>query len=301
MEEKSFNKLNRNHHQEISELWDKCFGDIPIVNQRLIKALGTIFSKKAYSHHKKNPITVATLQGVEIDLFKGDKYFDKNSEQQENAQNLIHKIVNKFKNGNNQASSYLKDFLKDKKLTIGISKDISDDAGFVGYNPLTKEIYLDFCAGVFYWHKEHPQLFNEDSLAKTVGHELGHAIKSVNQGLKTHPNSVGYTTNSWEEESFCDAIGTALCIGAGYCLEPTIEKYKQFEEKDLVNHREEDPHPPLVQRRKLIELILKAYGYENIKKEVTPFSLAISDVDWSVKKDVSGKEKVKQIKDVESL
>ena len=114
MEEKSFNKLNRNHHQEISELWDKCFGDIPIVNQRLIKALGTIFSKKAYSHHKKNPITVATLQGVEIDLFKGDKYFDKNSEQQKVAQNLIHKIVDKFKNGNNQASSYLKDFLKDR-------------------------------------------------------------------------------------------------------------------------------------------------------------------------------------------
>ena len=45
---------------------------------------------------------------------------------------------------------------KDKKVVIGVKKVLSDDAGYDGYNPLTKEIYIDLCAGVFHNQKNIP-------------------------------------------------------------------------------------------------------------------------------------------------
>ena len=66
----------------------------------------------------------------------------------------------------------------------------------------------------------------DDFKYRTLFHELGHAVEQINRGHKTHPNYVGYSSNSWEVESFCDAFGCALCKGAGYNLSPSIEKLK---------------------------------------------------------------------------
>lgn len=299
MENKSFNKLNRNLHQDIDNLWDKCFGDLPISKQRLIKAYGTISSKKSYTHRARVPITVANLQKVELHIFEGDNYFEKGTPQQEQAQALIEKIVNKLKNGNNLTSKVLRDFLKDKKITVGVDKTLADDAGFFGYNPLTKEIYIDLCAGVFHYSKKYPKFFTEDSLAYTIGHELGHAVEEANRSSKTHPNSIGYSSNCWEVESFCDAFGTALCIGAGYNLTSKINKLKMFEKEELARHKDEDPHPPLIERRKLLELMVKAYNSETLSNPSTAYSKDIMMMEWKAPKQESTKEKVSNSSNIE--
>jgi len=281
-EDKSFNKLNNNLHNEIALLWDKCFSDLPIVKQRLLKAYGIMSSKKAYTHRPKQPVTIAKLQKIgKLKIYENDRHFSPTDEQTKQAQKLANKIIKNMINGNNQTSQYLKDFLKDKKVVIGVEKVLSDDAGYDGYNPLTKEIYIDLCAGVFHNQKKYPEFFNEDTLAKTIGHELGHAVEQTNRGHKTHPNYVGYSSNSWEVESFCDAFGCALCKGAGYNLSPSIEKLKLFEEQDLIRHREEDPHPTYKQRRQLVELIDKAYP--KTSSTIRPYPPSITALSWDDK------------------
>ncbi len=165
-----------------------------------------------------------------------------------------------------------------------MDKQLTDDAGFAGYNPLTKELYIDLNAGIFHYSKERPELFDEDSLAHTIGHELGHAIESLSRSYKTAPNVTGVSSNGWEIESFCDAFGTALCVGAGYNLTSKINKLKMFEAKELAKHRENDPHPPLIQRRKLIELMLKAYEYEDKSIISTPYPESIAQIEWDKRK-----------------
>ncbi len=280
-ENKSFNKLDRNINYEIQELWDKCFSDLPLINQRLIKAFGTVFSKKAYKHNPRCPITISALQKIgELHIYEGEHYFEKGTPQQEYAESLTNKIIEKLKNGNNQTSKYLKDFLKDKKIKVGLYKKLEDDAGFDGYNPLTKELYIDLSAGLFYYNQKFPELFNEDALARTIGHELGHAVEQANRSHKTSQNSVGYSSKGWEIESFCDAFGTALCIGAGYSLTPTLEKMKKFEDQELAIHREDDPHPSQKQRHQLLDMMLKAYNYDTQNKEATPYPQNIKDIDF---------------------
>ena len=295
MEEKSFNKLNKNLHHEVASLWDECFGDLPIASQRLLKAYGTISSKKAYTHWPKTPITIAKLQRTKLHIFEGDNYFEKGTLQQEQAQSLTEKIINKLKKGNNHTSRVLREFLKDKKILVGVHKQLADDASFDGYNPLTKELYIDLCAGIFHYSKERPELFNDDSLAHTIGHELGHAVEeSLSRSYKTASNVTGVSSNGWEIESFCDAFGTALCVGAGYDLTSKINKLKMFEEKELANHHENNPHPPLIQRRKLIELMLKAYKYEDKSNIYTPYPESIIQTEWDKNKiEETGKKATK--------
>ncbi|MBQ8751401.1 MAG: hypothetical protein IJZ30_07190 [Alphaproteobacteria bacterium] len=294
MEEKSFNKLNRSLHQEVTSLWDECFGDLPITAQRLIKAHGTVSSKKAYKHAKKRPITISELQKSKIEIYESDRYFKKGTPQQGFAQRMTEKIIKRLINGNNQASKRLKEFLKGKKVLVGVHKQLADDAGFDGYNPLTKELYIDLCAGHFYYNQKFPNLYNEDGLARTIGHELAHAIEHENRSSKTSPNQIGYSSNGWEVENFCDAFGTALCIGAGYSLAPSLTKLKEFEERELASHKEDNPHPTLVQRRKLLELMIKAYDYDN-NSTPTQYPSSVYDIEWNARKIEQNKEKNPQL------
>ena len=285
IENKSFSKLDRNINYDVKTLWDKCFNDLPLINQRLVKAFGTIYSKKSYKHNPRSPITPSLISKVgKLHIYEGEHYFEKGTPQQEFAQNITDKIVEKLKNGNNQTSAYLKDFLKDKKIRVGLYKRIEDDAGYDGYNPLTKELYIDLSAGLFYYSQKFPKFFNEDGLARTIGHELGHAVEQANRSHKTASNIVGYSSKGWEIESFCDAFGTALCIGAGYSLTPELEKMKKFEEAELALHRQEDPHPTQKQRHQLLDMMLKAYNYDTEHKEITPYPPQINEIEFYDKK-----------------
>lgn len=280
---KSHNKLNKALHEDINKLWDNCFGDLPMVTQRLLKAYGTIHSKDAYTHRRRLiPITAATIQKYgSIDVFDNERHFPAQSKQVKRAQSLANKIIKKMTEGEHQACKVLKDFLKDKKVVIGVDKGLSDDACFSGFNPLTKEIYIDLCAGTFYNQQKSPELFNEDSISQTLGHELGHAVEQLNRSSKSDPNYVGYSSNGWEVESFCDVFGASLTIGAGYTLTPSIEKAKLVEDAELKNHRAGDPHPTKKQRRKMLELMAKAYPTNT--PQPTQFGSLIKDVDWNEK------------------
>ena len=290
-QEKSFNKLNKNLNHDVSNLWDKSFGDLPIVTQRLVKTYGTMSSKKAYRH--------SLQRKTELHVFEGERYFEKGSPQQIQAQAITEKIVNKLKNGNNQASKVLSDFLKDKKVKVGVYKSTAPDAAYNDYNPLTKEIYITLCAGLFHPNQKFPDIISEDCLARIIGHELGHAVERENRSCKSHPNYVGYSSNSWEVESFCDAFGVALCAGAGYNFTAYMNAYKVIEEQELANHKEENPHPPVIQRRKLMELMLKAYNAENPPNSPQSFPKEIQMLEWDARKLDSIKEKNQDTSNIE--
>ena len=297
--DKSFNKLNKNINHDVSNLWDKCFGDLPIVTQRLVKTYGTMSSKKAYSHSSKLPITPALMQKIELHIFEGERYFEKGTPQQAQAQAITEKIINKFKNGNNQASRVLIDFLKDKKITVGVDKSLAYDAGFCGYNPLTKELYIDLNAGLFHPNAKYPDISSEDCLAEIIGHELGHAVEQQNRSHKSHPNSVGYSSNGWEIESFCDAFGIALCASAGYNIIPKLNMCKMEENEELASHKDGNPHPPVIQRRKLMELMLKAYNAENPTNSPQSFPKEIQMLEWDARKLDGTKEKNQDTSNIE--
>ncbi|MBR5598503.1 MAG: hypothetical protein IKW39_00520 [Alphaproteobacteria bacterium] len=287
-EERSFNKLNRNLHQDVLNLWDECFGDLPIVTQRLLKAYGAVCSKKAYTHHKiRTNISYEKPKQVEQRIFDRETCFNKDDVQTKQAQALVDKILKKMSNIDTQTSKFLKDFLKDKEVVVTVDKGLSDDACFGGFNPESKKLYIELNAGCFYHHTKNPNLFNEASIARTVGHEIGHAVEQISRSSKTTPNSIGYSSNSWEVESFCDAFGSVLALQAGYSLSPSIEKMKMFEDKDEEIHKEIDPHPTLKQRRKLAELIDRAFP--DAKRELSHFSEEICSVNWD-KKTIKEKE-----------
>ena len=82
---KSFNKLNHNLHQDVANLWDECFGDLPILTQRMLKAFGTISSPKAYAYQKIRSITPKEIKEAVVTIQKDYRIDDGNVQNIEKA------------------------------------------------------------------------------------------------------------------------------------------------------------------------------------------------------------------------
>ena len=277
-EAKSFQKINQSLHQDISKLWDECFGDLPIMVQRTLKAYALRKNNQAYTHHKHPRIT-------NLDVYKNitvnvdDEHFPPTSIQTQTAQAKVDEIINKMKQGKSRAARYLRYFLRDKTIKISVNKSSAYDAGMSGYNPLTKEIYIDLCAGCFYQSDNPTNLINEDNLAMTVGHEIAHAVERFNRSSKSKPETI--SSNAWEIESFCDAFGARLAADAGYSLVPKIEMMQEG-----INKKREpvqpNPHPPLKNRLEQIEYM--ELIFQTKTRSLTLFNDQITTLEWDSEK-----------------
>lgn len=158
---------------DISRLEDECFGDLPIIQQRIMKSHAMMDNKETYIYNKISPEKTDNL-----------KYLPDNSPQVQNAQKLVDNIVKRMVNGNSAASEYLKNFMSDKKIKAHIINQPIMDACCNGLDNKTKELHLSFCSGCFMYQKNNPDFANEDTFAVTVGHEIGHAIEQENQGCR---------------------------------------------------------------------------------------------------------------------
>lgn len=270
-EQKSYRKIDDGLRQSLNKLWDDCFGDLPLPQQRMLKAYGLQSSKEAFFHKKKDMMDPDAWKNINID----ENHFEPQSEQVLVAQQTVDDIIKEFKKGKSHTAHYLRHFLKDKKVKVSVCKWLSYDAGFDGYNPLTKELRIDLCAGCFYFAKMHPKMVNKDALAITVGHEIGHAIEKLNRSAKCEAQTV--SSNSWEVENFCDMVGFRLATDAGFTLLPRIEMLH----KGIDEHREPkqpNPHPPLYKRLEFAELCRKVL--ETDVRNVTLFDDKVLYVQW---------------------
>lgn len=273
MKQVSYKKIDGSLRQSLDKLWDDCFGDLPLMQQRVLKVFAMRQSKEAYQHRQHEKIELKDWKDVAVNV--DENHFLPDSEQVKTAQQVVDEIVKEFTSGKSRAARYLRYFLKDKKIKISVCKDLGYDAGFDGYNPLMKEIYIDLCAGCFY-SKENPRLVNKDNLAVTIGHELGHMVETSNRNDKCEAQTVH--SNSWEIESFCDMFGYRLVSDAGYSLSAEIELLKKG-----INEKREpkqpNPHPPLKNRLELALLCQKMFVNED--RKVTPFDEKITTIEWN--------------------
>jgi len=269
---KSFNKMNQALRNDVGLLWDECFGDLNIVQQRLLKAHGMLYSKSAYVHRE--------IPKRKIEAPKGDRIFDADAPQTKMAQKITDKIIKKMINGDTAVSGYLKHFLEDKKVKVAVGKALAYDAGFCGYDPSKKEIHLLLTAGCFNSSQKCSHLINEDHLAATIGHELGHAVEIDYRSSKCSPSATGYSSNSREVESFCDAFGCALAASAGYSLEPTKDAEKFWMSKNIP-YNENNPHPPAEKRYNIKNLIQKVYQPDDVG--ISFYDDSVVNINWDAR------------------
>lgn len=276
-QKKSFRKIDNALCQSINQLWDDCFGDLPLLQQSMFKAYGVRSSKEAFFHKEREFIEPDMWKDINVD----EDHFAPKSEQVVVAQKVVDDIVKEFKKGKSRTAHYLRHFLKDKKIKVSVCKILSYNAGFDGYNPSTKEIYIDLCAGCFYLAKKNPEIVNKDALAVIIGHEIGHAVEKLNRSFKCEAKTV--YSNSWEVESFCDMMGFRLATDAGYMLIPQIKMLH----KGVKEHREPkqpNPHPPLKNRLELAKFCQKIFVKDN--KCETLFDDKVMAVEWNAEKDI---------------
>lgn len=258
---------------DISRLEDECFGDLPIVQQRMMKSYAMMANSDTY-----------TYEPIKSEQDKYINCFADNSPQVQTAQKLVDKIVKKMMSGNSMASKKLKEFMKDKKIKVHVINTPEMDAGCDGFNDKTKELHLTFCSGCFMYQKQFPDIANEDKFAVTLGHEIGHEIEHQNRGQKCSERATNHHTNGREVESFCDMFGLACAASAGYNLQSYIDGCEAFEDKELAYRIKEgkmnEPHPFLIHRKRLAKMAKQAYN--NDMKERTLFSDEITSMEWRI-------------------
>lgn len=274
----NYNKINQALRQDLSNLWDECFGDIPIFTQRLLKSYGMRYHKEAYKHGIKRKMSDMKIwANLKVNL--DENHFSPDLPQTKAAQALCDEVVQEFMKGTSSAARLLRSVLKDKKIKVSVHKSLGYDASMDGYNPATKEIYIDFCAGVFSAEKNESIGVCRDGFAQSLGHELGHFVEQMHRSLKCEPNTI--LSKSWEIESFCDAFGARLATEAGYSLQPVIRQYKEYSEKGW-EPQQPNPHPPLENRMEWLKLGEKAFKATGRKS--VPFDKNITSVEWNAQK-----------------
>ena len=278
---KTYSLVNHALRNDISALWDDCFGDLPLAKQRLLKAFGMMNPNRVYVHHSRYPITIETMRKEgPLNIYQGESYFAPDSPQVKVAQETIDDILKDFMKGKSRAARYLRYFMKDKKVTVGVYKSLKNDAGMDGYNPLTKEIYLEFNAGCF--SPEVNGCACLDILACTVGHEIGHAIEQLHRSARCDSNYVGVSSNGWEIELFCDTLGLALSAERGYCLQKEIDARLKMAEKYDDMYSDDNPHPPMGYRAEYAALVQNVYEAE--KKSAHEFSSKVKNTEWNAQR-----------------
>lgn len=273
----NFSHINQALRRDVNRLWDDCFGDLALPTQRLLKVYGMRSNKEAYQHRARElMLDMKMWRNLQYNV--DNEHFAPDSPQVKAAEEAVTELIGQFKKGKSRAARYLRYFLKDKKIKISVCKSLDFDASMDGYNPATKEIYIDLNAGIF-TSAHHGKAVNKDLFAVTLGHELGHAVERLNRGLEC--DAKRFSSNSWEIESFCDAFGSRLATDAGYSLQPCIEVY----EENAVKGREpEQPnvHPPLKQRIEWLTMAENAF--QSSGRPVTPFDEKVTTVEWSAQK-----------------
>ena len=280
MEEKRYPHINKALRHDLDRLLEDCFGDLPITAQRLLKAYCMRYDKASCVYRERKVViheNMPELRNLQVNV--DERHFSPCLEQVQVAQETVDNIVNKFKKGKSRAARHLRYVLKDKKIKVSVQKSLSPDASYDGYNPVTKEIYIDLTAGCFYGAKECPKMINEDALAETVGHELGHFIEWFNRGANCEKQKV--SSNRWEIESFCDLFGCRLATDAGYSLLPCIESHDRNRRKGW-EPKQPNPHPPLKNRLELFTLCNMIFA-EN-SDQLTFFDEKIRGIEWDTKK-----------------
>lgn len=268
--EKIPSSVRNSLRQDISRLEDECFGDLPIMQQRMMKSHAMMANKDTYTYD-----TISPTKETDDTLLPDD------SPQTQMAQKLVDKIVKKMMNGNSAASKKLKDFMKGKKIKVHILNRDNTDASCDGFDKTTNELHLSFCSGNFMYQKDAPDIANEDSFAIIVGHEIGHEIEHQNRSSKCSEQATNHSTNGREVESFCDMFGLACAASAGYNLQSYIDKCSAFEYLD--EGKTNEPHPLLSQRKRLAQMVKQAY--HNDVAERTLFSEEITSMEWYIPKE----------------
>lgn len=257
--------------QDISRLEDDCFGDLPIMQQRMMKSYAMMANRDAYIYEK----IVASNK-------KNNNRLPDDSPQTIMAQALVDEMVQKMSNGTSAASRKLKEYMKDKKLKVHILNSPVIDACCNGFDKKTKELHLSFCSGNFMYQNNCPNFANKDCFAVTIGHEIGHAIEEDDRTAKCSAENTQHSINGREVESFCDMFGLACAASGGYNLQSYITRCETFEKKELETRSQKGtmngPHPSLSQRKHLASLVKQAY--HNDMTEPTLFSEEITSVDW---------------------
>ena len=264
---------------DLNRLEDDCFGDLPIMQQRIMKSYAMMAHPDAYEYKSK-----------EKKDYSG--YFSDDSAQTQTVQKLVDNIVKKMINGNSAASKYLKEFLQDKRIKVHVDNVNDQDASFDGFDDKTKELHFTFDREIFNHQKEMPNTENEDRFAVTIGHELGHAIEIANRSPRCSEQLTQHKINGREVESFCDMFGLACAASAGYNLQSYIDYCTKYESKELkarelkareLKAREQegklnDVHPMLSHRKRLAKMAKQAY--HNNMTERTLFSEEITSIEW---------------------
>ena len=276
MSEKIPSSVRNSLRQDISRLEDECFGDLPIMQQRMMKSHAMMANRDTYTYTPISPTKE-----------KDNTLLPDDSPQTQMAQKLVDKIVGKMMNGNSSASRKLKDFMKDKKIKVHILNRPDMDAGCDGLDDKTNELHLSLCAGCFMYQKDAPNIANEDSFAVTVGHEIGHEIEHQNRSSKCSEQVTKHNINGREVESFCDMFGLACAASAGYNLQSYIDQCAAFEKQELEYRtqkgRIDEPHPLLSQRKRLAQMAKQAY--HNDIEERTLFPEETTSMEWYIPKE----------------
>lgn len=260
--------------QDISRLEDDCFGDLPIMQQRMMKSYAMMANRDTYIYEKM--IISKNEPQKKHNILPDD------SPETLMAQALVDEMVQKMAHGDSAASSKLKDYMKDKKLKVHIINSPVMDACCNGFDKKTKELHLSFCSGNFMYQNNCPDFANKDCFAVTIGHEIGHAIEQDNRTAKCSVENTQHSINGREVESFCDIFGLACAASGGYNLQSYINRCETFEKKELETRSQKgntnDPHPSLSKRKRLASLVKQAY--HNDMTEPTLFSEKITSMDW---------------------
>ena len=276
-QKKNYRKIDDALCQSLEQLWDDCFGDLPLLQQRMLKTYGMRNSKEAFCHKQHAVMKPDEWKNIYVD----EDHFAPQSVQVQIAQQTVDDIIKKFKKGKSRAAHYLRHFLKDKKIKVSVCKDLSRAGSFGGCNPVTKELYIDIGAGLFYYAKMNSEMCNKDNLAVILGHEIGHAIEKYNRSLKCEAKTV--YSDSWGIESFCDMMGYRLATDAGYTLMPQIKMICRGMEKGL-DPVPPNPHPPLKSRLDLAKFCQQIFVNDDRKE--TLFDDKVMAVQWDAEEDL---------------